>query len=137
MKNRNLVVRSLTLITAVLSFIFFRRLQNNQASTGIKHLPRMAVHPQIPHSEKILLESREFAVEKTASPLLSNDNFKKIRGIGVKSENALHKAGILSFGQLSSLTQAQIETILNDAGIKIVKCDGWQEAARTLITEKF
>lgn len=59
----------------------------------------------------------------------TDDNLRRIEGVGPKIAAALKAAGIRSYGQLATLEIAQLEAILKKAGIRLAFPDTWPEQA--------
>lgn len=130
MQKNNIIVRTFTLITAVLSFIILARLRQRQIFSA-QPVDRPSHKTPLHDQQRILLESAVFELPNLPG-LSSLDDLKQIRGIGRKSEYALNQAGITSFRQLGELSQEQIETILSNAGVKVFNCENWQTQAKQL-----
>jgi predicted flap endonuclease-1-like 5' DNA nuclease len=58
------------------------------------------------------------------------DDLIEIEGIGPKSADALHKAGITSFTQLAKTDPQQLREILREADMPSINPDTWPEQAR-------
>ncbi|HSL27978.1 MAG TPA: DUF4332 domain-containing protein [Anaerolineales bacterium] len=58
------------------------------------------------------------------------DDLIKIEGIGPKVASVLNQAGITTFEALASANPAEVQRILNDAGLQMMNPDGWIEQAR-------
>jgi len=57
------------------------------------------------------------------------DDLKKIEGIGPKVEKVLKNAGIKSYESLSRADAANIQNVLNEAGLQMMSPEGWIEQA--------
>jgi predicted flap endonuclease-1-like 5' DNA nuclease len=58
------------------------------------------------------------------------DDLIEIEGIGPKSADALHKAGITSFTQLAKTDPQQLREILREADMPSINPDTWPEQAK-------
>lgn len=76
-------------------------------------------------------EANEF-LKKGEESVTGKDDFKKIKGIGEKTENLFNKAGITTYEQLAKFTAADIPTLAAKTGIKesAIKVDWFAEAAK-------
>ena len=63
------------------------------------------------------------------------DDFRKIKGIGPKTSDTLHKAGILSFEQLGLMKPEKFDQVLNSLNIPSTKASFWQEQAKLAAAE--
>lgn len=61
---------------------------------------------------------------------LQEDDLTKIKGIGVKMDQALRSAGIRTFRRLAVAEDSELERILKAANATIVDPSTWQEQAR-------
>lgn len=61
---------------------------------------------------------------------LQEDDLTKIKGIGVKMDQALRSAGIRTFRRLAVAEDSELERILKAAKATIVDPSTWQEQAR-------
>ena len=66
---------------------------------------------------------------------VKKDDFRKIKGIGPKTSEALRKAGILSFEQLGLIKPEKLEQVLKSLSIPSAKAGFWQEQARLAAAE--
>ncbi len=64
-----------------------------------------------------------------AAPTI-RDDFRKLKGIGPKTAEALYKSGILTFEQLGLLSSEKFNQILKDGSIPSGKADFWQIQAK-------
>ncbi len=58
------------------------------------------------------------------------DDLVKIEGIGPKVASVLNQAGITTFESLASANPADVQRILDDAGLQMMNPEGWIEQAR-------
>lgn len=58
------------------------------------------------------------------------DDLKRIEGIGPKVERILKEAGITNFDALSKAEPAEIQNVLNEAGLQMMNPEGWIEQAQ-------
>ena len=65
-------------------------------------------------------------VQREASP----DDLKRIEGIGPKVSRVLNEAGITTFEALARANLADVQKILNDAGLQMMNPEGWIDQAR-------
>jgi predicted flap endonuclease-1-like 5' DNA nuclease len=73
------------------------------------------------------------ATKPQKTPVLPPDDFQKILGLGPKSESALYAAQITRYGQLAELSNAQLESILLAAGVRLVaSAEAWAAQAKLL-----
>lgn len=72
------------------------------------------------------------AESKAAAPKAekSVDDLTKIEGIGPKVAKTLKEAGITSFADLAGVKAADVQKILNDASLQMMKPEGWIEQAK-------
>lgn len=73
-----------------------------------------------------LFETDEETITETIEP----DDLKKIEGIGPKISMLLAEKGILTFAQLSEQTLAQLQAVLDEAGIRIANPTTWADQAK-------
>ena len=59
----------------------------------------------------------------------TEDDLTKIEGIGPKVANVLKDAGITSFDSLANADSAEVKSVLNEAGLQMMKPEGWIEQA--------
>ncbi|MEP6844395.1 MAG: hypothetical protein ABI861_00255, partial [Panacibacter sp.] len=80
--------------------------------------------------EKHVAEANEFLKKDELPPV--KDDFKKIKGIGEKTEAMFNKAGITTYEQLAKFTIADIPTIASKMGVKesSIKAAWFAEAAK-------
>jgi len=135
MKKRTHIVKLLALVSASFSFMVISKfLQNvrNQKSSGQKD----GQYPnEFPEHEKILLEtspSPDAPVKSIKSP---DDDLKQIDGIGPKYEAVLKSLGINSFHHLANFKIEELETLLRNAGVRIINCETWVEQAKNFISD--
>jgi predicted flap endonuclease-1-like 5' DNA nuclease len=69
---------------------------------------------------------------ETPVPPLQPDDLTVIEGIGLKINQLLHDAGIISFTQLGATDVSKIREILDPAGLKFFDPASWAEQARLL-----
>jgi hypothetical protein len=78
-------------------------------------------------------------VEASAEPPTSprketrEDDLKKIEGIGSKVEKVLKDAGIRNFETLANAKVADIQNVLNAAGLQMMNPEGWIEQAQLAV----
>jgi hypothetical protein len=60
----------------------------------------------------------------------SADNLVKIEGIGPKVAKILNGAGILTFADLAQAKSADVQKILNAAGLQMMNPEGWIDQAK-------
>jgi predicted flap endonuclease-1-like 5' DNA nuclease len=63
-------------------------------------------------------------VEKVADDLIA------LEGIGPKVAKVLNTAGIVSFAELAGANPAEVQKILDAAGLQMMNPEGWIEQAR-------
>ena len=57
------------------------------------------------------------------------DDLQRIEGIGPKVSRVLNEAGITTFASLAKANPAQIQQVLNAAGLQMMNPEGWIEQA--------
>lgn len=67
--------------------------------------------------------------------LIAPDDLKRIWSIGVKTEAALHAAGIFLFEQVAAMTPETIQELLGETALRVRYTSTWPEQAR-LLAEK-
>ncbi len=72
---------------------------------------------------------------KTLAATDTTDDLQAIKGIGPKSAQALQAAGITTYAQLARLSTPEIETLLQNGGIRIVRVGDWANQAAQLHQE--
>jgi large subunit ribosomal protein L21 len=72
----------------------------------------------------------ERQVEKTAEVKVKADDLTKLEGIGPKVAKALIDAGVQTFEALSNTAVDDIQTILTNAGLKMMDASTWPEQAK-------
>jgi len=87
-------------------------------------LARNAKATEIPHVEHAHAERAPEPVP-TAAP----DDLKLIEGIGPKISSLLNAAGIMTFAQLASTPVADLQAILDKAGLRLGDPATWPEQA--------
>src|ERR1044071_3753718 len=60
----------------------------------------------------------------------SNDDLTKIEGIGPKVAKVLRAAGITKFDALAGADAAEVQNLLNEAGLQMMNPEGWIEQAK-------
>lgn len=58
------------------------------------------------------------------------DDLVKIEGVGPKVAKVLNTAGILSFADLAQAKSADVQKVLDAAGLQMMNPDGWIEQAK-------
>jgi len=58
------------------------------------------------------------------------DDFRKIKGIGPKTAQALHNAGMLTFEQIGLMKTEKFSEMLDELGLPSTNAAFWQEGAR-------
>lgn len=66
---------------------------------------------------------------------VKKDDFRKIKGIGPKISNVIHKAGILTFKQLGLLNPEKFDQILESGNIPRSNAGFWQAQAKLAAAE--
>lgn len=66
---------------------------------------------------------------------VKKDDFRKIKGIGPKISNVIHKAGILTFKQLGLLNPEKFDQILESGNIPSANAGFWQAQAKLAAAE--
>lgn len=84
------------------------------------------VVPVIEEEAEDIIETIEEMEVETVKP----DDLKKIEGIGPKISMLLAEKGILTFAQLAAQTPAQLQAVLDEAGIRIANPATWPEQAK-------
>lgn len=69
-------------------------------------------------------------------PISSEDDLKKIPGIGPRVEDILREHGIRTFAQLSQLTPERLSSILKEAGTPAAGVRTWPMMAAFLAAQK-
>lgn len=87
-------------------------------------LARNAEATEIPHVE----HAHEPAPGAVESPTLPDD-LKLIEGIGPKISSLLNAAGIMTFAQLANTSVADLQAILDQAGLRLGDPATWPEQA--------
>jgi predicted flap endonuclease-1-like 5' DNA nuclease len=64
-----------------------------------------------------------------SQPPAAPDNFRKIEGIGPKTESILHDSGILTYEQLANTQPVDIKQLLVEAGLTLGDPTTWPEQA--------
>lgn len=77
--------------------------------------------------EKVNVEPKERARNAESAPM---DDLTKIEGIGPKVAKVLKDAEITTFDDLSRADTAHVQQILNEAGLQMMKPEGWIEQAK-------
>ncbi|NSW53026.1 MAG: hypothetical protein HPY85_11015 [Anaerolineae bacterium] len=72
----------------------------------------------------------ETPLVETVVEAIAPDDLKKIEGIGPKIAGLLTQHGILTFQQLSDTPTEQLQSILDDADIRIANPGSWPEQAK-------
>ena len=73
------------------------------------------------------------AEEKTAAPVPSKiqaDDLVKIEGIGSKVVKVLARAGIVTFTDLAEADAADVQKVLDRAGLQMMNPEGWIDQAK-------
>ena len=73
------------------------------------------------------------AEEKTAAPVPSKiqaDDLVKIEGIGSKVVKVLARAGIVTFDDLAEADAADVQKVLDRAGLQMMNPEGWIDQAK-------
>jgi predicted flap endonuclease-1-like 5' DNA nuclease len=76
--------------------------------------------------EKASVEPKERALKE---PKASPDDLTKIEGIGPKVARILQEDGITTFDALAHANSAEVQKVLNDAGLQMMNPEGWIEQA--------
>lgn len=84
------------------------------------------VVPVIEEEAEDIIETIEEMEVETVKP----DDLKKIEGIGPKISMLLAEKGILTFAQLAAQTPAELQAVLDEAGIRIANPATWPEQAK-------
>ena len=66
---------------------------------------------------------------------VKKDDFRKIKGIGPKISDAIHKAGILTFEQMGLLNPKKFDQILKSGNISSTNAGFWQAQAKLAAAE--
>ena len=66
---------------------------------------------------------------------VKKDDFRKLKGIGPKISDALHKAGILTYEQLGLLDPEKLERILKSENVPSSNAGFWQAQAKLTAAE--
>ena len=66
---------------------------------------------------------------------VKKDDFRKLKGIGPKISDALHKAGILTYEQLWLLNPEKLERILKNENVPSANAGFWQAQAKLTAAE--
>ena len=67
---------------------------------------------------------------RQAEDIQTMDDLTEIEGIGPKSADVLHKAGVHTFAHLAKTDPEQLKVILREAGMPSIRPDTWPEQAR-------
>ena len=68
---------------------------------------------------------------------IKKDDFSILKGIGAKTAEALHKAGILSFEQLGLMDMDQFLQVLKNHSLPTAKAEFWQKQAALAAAENW
>lgn len=96
---------------------------------------RNAKASEVPHVEHAHAEPEPVAAVRAAEPVAAvkappvPDDLKLIEGIGPKISSLLNAAGILTFAQLAATPVADLQTILDKAGLRLGDPATWPEQA--------
>lgn len=60
----------------------------------------------------------------------SADDLTKLEGVGPKVSKLLNKAGIMSFGDLAKANSADVDKVLDAAGLQMMDSAGWIDQAK-------
>jgi predicted flap endonuclease-1-like 5' DNA nuclease len=76
------------------------------------------------------------AVEAVSSPSKKNaaDDLVRIEGIGPKVVKVLARAGIETFEDLAKAKSADVQKVLDNAGLQMMNPDGWIDQAKLAAT---
>jgi len=66
---------------------------------------------------------------------VKKDDFRKLKGIGPKISEALHKAGILTYEQLGLLDPEKLDRILKSENVPSANAGFWQTQAKLTAAE--
>ena len=66
---------------------------------------------------------------------VKKDDFRKIKGIGPKISDALHKVGILTYEQLGLLNPEKLDQILKNENVPSANAGFWQAQAKLAAAE--
>ena len=69
---------------------------------------------------------------KQKTPSSQKDDLQLISGIGPKTREAMNEQGILSFGQIAAMNLAELNQLLEDAGLRIKASQSWIDQAKQL-----
>lgn len=92
--------------------------------------------PSVPAVSENLVHTKKataIPIERKTEPAPkqeSNDDLRRIEGIGPKISSILISSGIDTFDQLSKTKPEEIKTILENAKITLAQPDTWPEQAR-------
>ena len=106
-------------------FFFLFVLSLYDVGPAVKEAYHPAPSPTIPHHH-----AEEAPAPKAASKPASEDDLRKIEGIGPKIEAALKAAGIRTFADLAAKTPEELQAVLDAAGFaRISNPETWPEQA--------
>jgi predicted flap endonuclease-1-like 5' DNA nuclease len=111
------------LILAILMIIVIWALYRNAKATEVPHVEHAHVEPEPEIATRI--PEPVAAVEAPPVP----DDLKLIEGIGPKISSLLNSAGILTFAQLAATPVADLQAILDKAGLRLGDPATWPEQA--------
>jgi len=73
--------------------------------------------------------------EEPIRPPIRMDDFRILKGIGPKTSEALHEAGILTYEQLGLMSPKKLNQVLEELNIPTTKADFWQKQAKLAAAE--
>ena len=135
MKKRTHIVRLLALVSASFSFVIISKFLQNIHSQKSSYQKDDQYPNGFPKHEKILLETSPSPDALVKSIKSLDDDLKKIDGIGPKYEAVLKSSGINTFHHLAKFKIEELETLLRDAGVRIINCETWVEQAKNFISD--
>jgi len=112
------------LILAILMAIVIWALTRNAKATEVPHVEHTHTEPQ-PVVATRAPEPVAVAVETPPLP----DDLKLIEGIGPKISSLLNAAGIFTFAQLTNTAVADLQAVLDKAGLRLGDPATWPEQA--------
>jgi predicted flap endonuclease-1-like 5' DNA nuclease len=68
-------------------------------------------------------------------PPIIKDDFRKLKGIGPKTSDTLHEAGILTYEQLGLMKKDQLIQVLKSINLPTAQVDFWQKQAKLAAVE--
>lgn len=97
--------------------------------------PKRAKTEEKTGTKKIIAQKKDTSPDKevASKPAEGKDDLKKLTGVGPALEKKLHGAGVISFAQVASWKDADIEEISEKLSLKgRIEREGWIEQAKNL-----